>query len=345
MALPADAIQWPSFSISSAIGTIDMGGATTRRAAAVLVAPQTGQIDKVGFYLGSANNVAGVVSIETVATTGHPTGTLVAAGAEGPIPTGAANWREFTIGTPPTVTKGTTVAIVGRANAVGTLNFVRLGIFNPPNVPYGDYFNGTTWAIQTAQTIIIGVHYVEHGWALIPGMAPITNFDDSFNRALGSAINERGNKFVMASPVECAGAWHVAAGSVDSFMQLYEDDVVVRSGTASQFTGSAGAARYASWAPYTLDPTKTYRITAKPSALPNSLTWRDFMWANDDVATAISAGNNFTLCHRGEGGAWTETIRRRTSVGIIISEIPAEEGAGLTGRLKVMQDGVLVDVL
>ena len=103
---------WKTFSLAAA----------GQKIAFVFRAPKTGTIDQVGFLVRAVTVSQTLkVSLETVnPATGHPTGTLIAAGASGTVASPAANtFYEISLGTPPSVTINDYIAVVIEFDSTG----------------------------------------------------------------------------------------------------------------------------------------------------------------------------------------------------------------------------------
>lgn len=321
-------LPWPAIAGSQGGGAMSITG-TTIRGGWVIRMPAAGTIDTIRWRTAAVTSAADVrVRLETVSG-GFPTGTLVAAGAEGSVASAAlasATTYETTIGTPPTMAAGDLVAVVfdsptgspnwSQVNSAST-DFVSGQLTNIPKMAT---YNGTSWSKLSG----IPIGGVKVSGAYLAGLTVVDQFaTTSFNS--GSTPDERG--IVVAMPFTCrAVGLYMASIIADADpmdLVLYDDaDTVLGTCTVSGGKyANTTAWPFDSGAGIQMDAGATYRVTCKPTS-GSSI---NILSVNPGTAAlaAIMGGNGAKHTERTNAGAWTDTDYKRTLVGIVFDQVIA----------------------
>lgn len=311
--------------------------AADEKFAGIFTIPKTGTISKLCFRTGIVTTGATVdVRLETVdLTTGAPTGTLVAAGANGAQVIADADdtvWFATTITTPVAVTKGDLVAIVivNPAVSPGNLNITSSDcIF--ARFPYSANFT-TVWA-KTTSGPVMTVEYNDGSYEPIPGTLPASGVPGvTFNNT--STPDERALFFQLPVSVQVTGVWlNMAATNGGNFdVVLYDSDGITPLATivwdedTLQGASDGDVRRFFS-NQVTLLANTNYRMSLKPSTATNiSLTHITVA----DVASmdALPGGSEMHLSTRTDAGAWTETTTTRPAISLLISGVESGSATG-----------------
>jgi hypothetical protein len=160
--------------------TIDASG---EKVAVVFVAPKTGNIDSVSFYVKTkTTNGTLTLTLETVsATNGQPTGTLVDTGATGTFSNTASNQvATVTFGaTLPAVTKGTQYAAVisqaaGSCTILSLKNYISARLGPTSRLAYVMHNTGSWNATSAAPALDnvpnVAIRYDDAAYYFTPGV-------------------------------------------------------------------------------------------------------------------------------------------------------------------------------
>jgi hypothetical protein len=344
-------LHYPGMSNALVSGTpflstvLDANG---EKLAAIIKAPKTGDIDRVCFRLGTVTTGDTLdVRIETVDGSGLPTGTLWATNTNVSVVVASSDdgvTKEVDLTAVASMTAGDVFALVIVNGSAGNMevNNQVYGFSSETGrvFPYTAAFLGGAWAKEAIfGRPLCGVRYAGVGyvWA---GTWPISGHEfTGFNS--GSTPDERGAYFSIPFRCEVSGALVTSDAGGAAVVRLYDSDgtTVLRTGAAhdpDHIGGSTTATPFPYWwAPVVLEPNTFYRITILPSG--SNTTYYDFTVASSAILDAFPGGQNFHHTSRSDGGSWTETSTRRTSIELLITAL--DDGAGAAE----LAWGVLVD--
>lgn len=320
--------------------------ATTHRAAAAFQAPTSGSLSQVGFRTGSVTTAADLrVRVETIASDGNPSGTLVAAGAEQTVASAsvtANTWIDVTLGTAPTVSTGDLLYLVIDApSGTPNLNISRTSGGVSYALPFTNLFT-TLWARSESSRPVMAV-MIGGSWRTVPQTFPVATISTtSFNS--GSTPDERGNKFTMPVDAQVDGAWvalnTTGGGACDIVLYDSSSTVLASQSIPASFPTLNAPHLVMFDSAVSLAKNDVCRIVLKPTSVTNvALPHRTF----PDATRAALMGGDFHRTTRVDGGAWTDTTTARENIGLMISQVHDTSG-GATGRYKAKVGGVFVDI-
>lgn len=347
-------VPWPlpplgaAGSISSNALTMD---ATGEKVACICQVPKTGTISKVLFRTRTvATGGDCKVRLETVdLTTGDPSGTLVAVGAElDPFTIADTDDNKLlsaTLGTAWTgATVGDLIAVVVTGPTSGTPDIDLAGWGDTPGLdfPYTDVFSASAWAKNTFP-LIMGLEYSDGSFAEIPGTFAAEDlvsytFDDSANP------DEIGNRFKF--PFDCTvdGVWVWVDGDADFAAKLYDDaDTLLESINSDKDVrqGSAGEINYLRFnSQVSISRDTWYRVVFRATTTGANITVYGVevggVAARMDT---LPAGQNVYATQRQNDGAWSNSTTNRYFIGLLVSQI--DDGTGSGGGGGSINRGIL----
>jgi hypothetical protein len=314
---------WKNYTLSAA----------GQKIAFIFRAPKTGTINIVGFLVRAVVSSQTLkVSLETVnASTGHPTGTLIAAGATGTQGAPAANtFYEVVLGTPPSVTINDYIALVIEFDSTGGNLDIAAWDTNTSTgdyaqLPYCDHFVGS-WT----KGKFIPIASLKYGETEYPfnGMLPIKN-QSEIGINTGSTPDEVGMKFQLPVKTRIKGLWLFIYLREPLTLKLYdENDTLLDSVAYDEDITDDTAAGWNMWlfnSSILLEANKTYRITVLPTT-GTDIFVQYIEVADTKMFTQLTADENFHWTQRTDAGTWTNTITRRPYWGLILDAIEAENG-------------------
>ena len=347
---PGDILATP-FPTSSVQQNALLLDAAADRVALHFRAPKAGNINKIGFQLGTVTTgetlVAGFQDIDL--TTGNPDGTFDQSGTVAVADTDDNVWKEVTTGTSRTVALDEHVAAVIQYNAfvAGSLNiqgYAPLGrsLFNSST-----YLNNNltgSYAKSTATFPIISIGYDDGTYAFLPGSFPYTaRTATTFNS--GSTPDEKCLIFSFPFACEVSAMWFgvAAAASGDFACDLYDmtssSDTTDRAALATGATTDSDLTQETSGGPchvyfptpQTLTKDAYYRLAIRPTSVSNINVYR-----MDLDAAALRAawpyGTNCSYSDRTDlTGTWAAaTTTSLLLAGVIISKLDDGVGGFLT---------------
>lgn len=339
--------------------------ATSEYVAWIIQAPKTGTIDRIHFYAGTvtANGDGLRCRIETVsASTGEPSGTLVAGSSEVTHTTTTANaWNRGTAGLNAAVTAGDFIAVIVRSPASGTtFNGVIRTKFSTHKGPGPDsanlLFPYIVNALPTATkdapgAMCMALEYDDGTTPYIESAIPISSMTvTSFNST--STPDERGNLFQLAARMRVVGVYHqlVPAGSSQSC------DVVLYNAAGSALAtinldcdisrALASAQSYINFfpTPITLEPDTDYRLVLRPT-VTSSMSMAHFVIDTSAggirLREATVGDLSWKLTTRSDAGSWTNTDDSIACIGLIVDQLDdsgfpsAEQIAAAVGARQI----------
>ncbi len=315
---------WKTFTISAA----------GQKVAFIFRAPKTGTIDKIGFLVRAvANSQTLKASLETVNTsTGHPTGTLIAAGASGTQAAPAANtFYEITLTTPPSVTINDYIALVIEFDSTGgNLQIAawdtQTSTGDYAQLPYCDSFVGS-WTKQ--KFIPIASILYDDSTCPFNGMLPIKD-QSEIGLNTGSAPDEVGMKFQLPAKTRLKGLWLYIYLRYPLTLKLYdENDTLLDSKAFNPDITSDNAAGWNIWlfnSSVLLEAGKTYRVTVLPTTVDDIFV-QYLEVLNNTMLEQMTADENFVWTQRADAGEWDDTDTRRPYWGLLIDAMECENGS------------------
>lgn len=287
-------------------------------------APKNGQIAEIKFATATVTTGSTYdCRLETL-TAGNPSGSLIAAGANGSVTIADSDdnvFKTVTIGTPPTVSAGDDFAIVLRHSS-GSPNWqmpVNTPIisFSPP---YRSNFNGTSWTQAGAPYVMLIKYSGDTDYTAIGVPPAVTQSATQFNSS--STPDERGNKFVMPFSCRANGAFsYFSTANGDTDFVLYDDSdnvLATASFEADNKVGAGPIQLFFNDVNYVeLTEGRTYRLTNRPSSTTNLPYYS--MNTVEIGGLGFSAGQILGTS-RTNAGAWTDDATTVYSMGLMIMQ-------------------------
>jgi hypothetical protein len=317
---------WKTFTIAAA----------GQKVAFIFRAPKTGTIDVVGFLVrGVISSQTLKASLETVnPATGHPTGTLIGAGASGTQVAPAANtFYEVVLSTPQSVTINDYIALVIEFDSTGgNLDIAawdtQTSTGDYAQFPYCDYFV-SSWT----KGKFIPIALIKYGETEYPfnGMLPINNQNEIAVNT-GSTPDEVGMKFQLPAKTRIKGLWLFIYLREPLTLKLYdESDTLLDSVAFDPDITDDTAAGWNMWlfnSSILLEANKVYRITVLPTTgVDIFVQYLEVL--NNAMFEQLTADENFVWTQRADAGAWSDIITRRPYWGLIIDAMECENGSAV----------------
>lgn len=300
--------------------------AATHKFAMVTYAPASGSIDQIEFGTGTVTTGATVEArIETVDSSGDPSGSLVAAGASGTVVVANSDdavWKTVSIGTPPAVVKGDRIALVLVISS-GTPSLA-LRISSPlisDVTTYTDYYNGSVWAKQAAP-IAMTVRYSGSSdyvpfLGLLPARLPTFT---SINT--GSTPDELGNKITVPFTCTVVGVWvyiNSVVGDADLVVYDAANNVLFSKSHLAAQRRTAGVSLTVG-ADFNVRAGEVVRVVVKPTSVTNVA----ILQSTESKLTAFSMGSDCVNTSRTDAGVWTEGTDP-VGIGLIVERVLSPE--------------------
>lgn len=325
-----------------AVGSLSAITATTHRHGFVFNPPVAGTLDSYAFLTRTVTTAADLrIRVETIDSAGHPTGTLVAAGADASVVTPASDtWYTVNFATPPTVAVGTRVAIVIDApSGSPSLVIARAG-GSEHNSNHTSSFT-TSWQSRSA-VASIGAIKISGVWVPVDNIYPFSYLsDESFSSS--STPDEKGNKFIAPSDMEVEGLWaRMNQNNNPLAASLYDASTNEIATGAIPFNGGTGRNILRFATPVAITAGETYRATVRPTSTSN-INLITGTIGDTSQWNALHEGR-FKYTHRTDAGSWTDSTTEFVCMGLVISKVHESSG-GATGRYKAKVDGVVIDIL
>lgn len=311
--------------------------ASGEKAAAIVTAPKTGTIDKVGFRTRTVTTGVTVdVRLETVdATNGDPSGTLLGTNSNGSqvIADGDDNtWFLTSLTTGVTVTKGDEFAVVIANAGSGNMN-ITANNFYIATTQYPGYIDLFTaaWAKTANQHGNFAFEYSDGTYDVSPTIYPVTAINQHVYNS-GSNPDERALKFRLPFPFQVSKAWVNVDLNENADLVLQElDSTVLQTVSLDKDIRSSSGNRLmlASFATsQALSKDTFYRLSLKPTTT-TSITLKSFDVDAVAIMDSFNGGQNFHYSQRVNGGTWTDTTTRRPLIGIGIDALDDAAGGGI----------------
>jgi hypothetical protein len=314
-------------SVFSAIA-VDAAG---EKAAMVFQVPKTGNIDRIAFYVSNVTGTARTirVGLETIDSSGNPTGTQYGGSAVGTQASPASTTvYEVTLGTPAAATIGDRVAIVIQFDStVGNMQIGTAPLNDACGFPYSSAFTAS-WAKQTSNLILCGIRYDDGVYEDIG--SPIPGIWSSPTISSSTTPDEVGVKFSLPFPVTVKGVWLNLDLDGNATIKLYDSDGSTVLGSISVLSAERAFTSMTLYyfhfsTPIDLDAGTEYRLTLLP-ATTTAIGFRRVVVASADRLGAMSGGTAWYETSRTDAGAWTDTTTQKVFKGLLCSHF--HDGAG-----------------
>jgi len=351
-------------SVTTAVNTPTFDSATDRMAW-VGPSPVTDTVSKVYFRTGTVTTGC-VIKIEVQSVTnGRPSGTILAAGANGTVTVADTDdniWKSVTIGTPPSVTEGQDIAIVLTYDSGTTPNMQLAAMASPlaAGATMSPAFfidtGASTWASAVGVSSSIGYGPME--WVVAFGTAgpqymaclmPLNSAPTLNAITSASAPDEYALRFQLPYACRIRGIrWlmaNAAAGS-NYTATLWPASSTTDGDALAQFAGDGDSATsttndgYADAifaTPYSIAKDTTYYAGIR-SDNANAITVVTMSAAGTGAAASGVIAFDSTMTAQiylssrtwtaGSAGAWTDTTTAIPLIHLIIDQIDDGDGSG-----------------
>jgi hypothetical protein len=309
-----------------------LDGTTVKRGLIIQV-PATGTLDKIVFRTGSfATPQTLRISVQTVGADMLPTGSYYGSSAQQTQASPAANTTyTITLGTPATgATRGDFVAVVIEWDGTTGTGQIFGSNGTTTQLPGGVSHNGSAWALNSTLipliTVGYGSTYYDVGRSLITAVT-----GGAFNSSSTGTVpsgDERGNKFICATPMRAVGIW-IQGGSTAAGANY---DVVLYSNGGSVLASlsvDGDIAASASWrhhyfaTPYEMTAA-TYYVALKPTTTNNCTIQYDTVILQE----TMPGGTAWSMATRVDAGAWSESTGFLARIGLIVDQLEVGGGGG-----------------
>lgn len=296
--------------------------AAAEQFALILEAPKAGTISKVMFPVGSVTTPGNVdVRLETVdATTGDPTGTLLATNTNGAQALSTANTSYTTTLTAgAVVTQGQRFAVViAWASGNYQIRSASGNLGSSVLYPYNDHFTGAWVKVFCSPTFAL--EYSDGSYPPLDyGIAWSVFTTVTVNT--GTTPDEIGSRFMVPVRMRVRGLYAYADFDGDADLLLYDAASSVLASNSMdkdiRASTSPGVQRGTFAASVTLTPNAVYRAILKPTSV-TSLAVAVMDLPAAAVREAMPGGLDWQYTSRTDAGVWTETTTRYMPIGLIV---------------------------
>lgn len=320
--------------------------ASGEKVAFIFQIPKAGDIAKVAFMVPTHTTGGNLdCRLETVSTTtGQPTGTLIAAGANHVQNITAAGWQTVTLDTAPTVTRsGQAIALVLDATAAVDFTILASGD-NQAQLPYTSHFTASSW-LNNKKRPIFGLEYSGGDYPLISGVNPYKTAALKFFTS-SSTPDELALKFKLPIGFRVSGFYLFASAgtqAANTEFILYDSDgsTVLETLTPDfdiQSTSNEGAGlhyfRFAN--SETLLADTFYFLSVKAGA--NSVTLMEIDYESAAVMDASPGGDNAITATQVNAGGFSDEALKMIGVGVLIDGLDLPAGGGAASILGAGAD-------
>ncbi|MCR4287139.1 MAG: hypothetical protein NUW09_03905 [Deltaproteobacteria bacterium] len=305
------------------------------KGAAIIQAPKTGNISNIGFLASVYSTQADIdVRIETINTSGDPSGTLWAANTNAAYSVTSVGWKETAALTASAaVVAGDYIAVVFANPASGTPSWGLASLYGnggnlAENLPYCDLYT-TSWAKQ-GRIPVIALKYDDGTYESYPCIPLSLITSVAFNT--GSAATIIGAKFKLPVPSRAVGCYVYLDLDANADLILYADgspgtelmNISLDSNKRRATTGQLFRIMFD--APVSITKDTWYRLALKPTT-GTSITLYHMDANSLAIVDSMEMGQNF-LYSTSAGGAWTDTTTRRPFMGLIFDQFDEGVSAG-----------------
>lgn len=333
----------------SSIGTIATIDATDEKVAMIVQIPKTGAIRRVAARVGTVTTGSSPgVRIETVATTGFPTGTLYCANATSTFTYANADdntWQTSgDLAADCSATRGDIVAlvIVGAATPGSAV----WSVFSDARQTFPYLVSSTTTAGYSKsagdQGPTMAFEYADGTYTSIFGVYPIETIT-TISVSTNSTPNAVGNKFTFPIDVSATGAWVWMDQDGDGDVVIFDNnDVVIATATFTadvDATNAAGIRYFVFNTSVTLTANTVYRLILRDNVATVSQFHR-FDADSNAVFEAFPFGSDIVYTSAKDphlGGAWTDATSQRGSIGLIVNGFGSTAAGGGTSAFPFVQ--------
>lgn len=319
----------PNWGTNAGVSTLTMDGTTTK-IGFVFQVSQSGTISKLYFSIGTiTTNQTLKVGLQTVDSSGKPTGTAYGGSSTATLTPTAATINSVTLGTSATATAGDVVALVVEWDS--TTGSLVLNYFNVNSpLPYRLSFTSGAWG-GIAQGIPFCQIEYDDGTRPPHGCVPAyQGTSDAFKS--DSNPDERGIKFTLPFPARVIGAWLTvsAPASANFDIVLYDSGGSVLTScsidVAKYKNNLAQAYRVFFGTRVSLVAGSAYYLIVKPTQATANVTLARWNFSTSSALRATFAPNAWQAV-RTDAGAWTEDQTQLPSMGLVIDKL--DDGAGV----------------
>lgn len=332
-------MAFPNIAISPygtpAIGTALNISNVAHYGAYIFSAREDMTVSHVGFYPGTATGSPTIeVRIETVDTSGNPSGTLFGTNTNGTTGTVSSNtWTLQALTASASITKGQMFCVKLKLNSGTSLNLQHLtnvSIGGGLTAPY-QVLNGgspTKGALVTLPCLAIGSSSTT--FYNVTGIMPITAYTAGTFNNTSSA--KRGLRFVPNFNCRAVGVrWFKSTNAGDFNIILMNDAGTELSSSSTAYDGdhaqnaASGLAHLCFDNAVTLTAGTAYRIVVEPSSATNAnvsvITLPSSDYFSATPATAATTAQYTTFA-----GSWTDSTTELPLMDVLIDQI--DNGAG-----------------
>ena len=332
----------PAISATMALTAVNYKGAF------ILQAPKTGNISAIAFLASAFTTQADIdVRIETINTSGDPSGTLWAANTNAAYSVTSIGWKETAALTASAaVVAGDLIAVVFANPGAGTPSWVLASVYGNfsnmgQNLPYGDLYT-TAWA-HADRIPIIALKYDDGTYESYPCIPLSAITAIAFNT--GSAATIIGAKFKLPFPARAVGCYVYLDLDANADLILYADgspgtELMNISLDSNKRRATSGQLfRILFDAPVSITKDTWYRLALKPTTV-TSITLYHMDAASTAIIDGMELGQNF-LYSTSAGAAWTDTITRRPFMGLILDQFDdgVSTGGGGISKARLLNTG------
>ena len=311
--------------------------------AQVLQLPRTATISKVGFRTMAVNTGAELdIRLETVADTGHPSGTLYQTSSNVIQSVLDANdniYFTVTLGSGTVISAGSifAVRIQMSATSAGSLNLaIGPDGYVLSSFPYNDQFLANAWT-KSVVPLICGLEDSNGEYLSGVNLWPIQNVS-SLIVTTASTPDEVGAVFSLPYPCTAIGGWGSTESDSPVTFTLYDSDTttVLRkaflssNNTVSTSTQELHIFYFSSSVNFVAG--NSYRLTIVPDPSPVGASLGAFVGSSVAVMSAFGNYPRHILTFRTNSGAWTDDARQFPTLGLILNgfDDAAQTGGGTT---------------
>lgn len=318
--------------------------ATDEKVAGIFRIPKDGTISDLIFTVGALTTPQTLrVGIETVDSSGNPTGIQYGGSAVGTVTPTANTQFEVSLGTDATVTAPDLVAVVIQFDStVGDLNITGMDVpgGSRQGFPYINFYT-TSWAKQQGGIVNMGIKYDDGSYEYTGALLLETNVGQQFNNT--STPDERGLYFSLPGPFRIYGFWMVADIDNNADIILYDSDGSTELTSLSLTSGPRGATATQFYnmpfaSPQVLLANTNYRLILKPTSASN-IDMR-YITLNSSLASIMAMWPGGTTVHwtsRTDAGSWTQDTARRPLMGLLCDQM--DNGVGGAGGGLITHPG------
>jgi hypothetical protein len=308
--IPANAFCSPLGSLQS-FSALDAVG---EKYAFVFRIPKTGNVHKVHWRTATVTSAQPVrVSLETVNTSGDPSGTNYGGSSPGVEAAPVSNTSyATTLAVDATAVSNDLVAVVLQWDSTaGNLQIAQAGNLFSPSSVYSDNFI-SSWAKTGSQQPYCALEYSDGSFAWTPFVVFGVPLTATIN--INGTPDELGNRFKLPFPARLSAVFFCGAPSAgrDFDFVLYDaanNVLATKSPLAAAFTGN-GRALVPLDSPVDLAKNVVYRLTYRPS-VASSNNYYGFTVPSNAALGHHDLGVECYRTQRTDAGAWTDVTTER----------------------------------